>query len=115
MSRKNRRKLTGHYCWACDRRRANEKFSGAGHARHLCRDCAKLGSEELTYRQACRNLERCVTFEGIIPRKRRRSFEQFLHHDDPRIRAVAEQVHAEDQAMRAAFLEEFEIDESGLH
>jgi len=41
MSRKKRqkRRLPGHYCWACDRRQPNEKFSGRGHARHLCRDC----------------------------------------------------------------------------
>ena len=66
MSRKKReRKLPGHYCWACGRRRPNEKFSGRGHARHLCRECAKLGAEELAYRQALRNLERCITWEGI--------------------------------------------------
>lgn len=114
MSRKNRRKLPGHYCWACDRRRANEKFSGRGHARHLCRNCAKLGSEELSYRQACRNLERCVTSEGIIPRKRRRSFEQFLQHDDPRVRALAEQMQVDDQAMRELFFAEPEDEENAV-
>ena len=41
--------------------RANEKFSGKGHARHLCKDCARLGKEELAYRQAIRNMERLVT------------------------------------------------------
>ena len=102
MARKKRRKrkLPGHYCWACDRRRANEKFSGRGHARHLCRDCAKLGAEELTYRQARRNLERCMTWEGIIPRRRRQSFEPFLRHKDPRIRALAAEIQAEDREMR---------------
>ena len=112
MSRKKNRnrKLTGHYCWACDRRRPNEKFSGPGHARHLCRECAKLGAEELAYRQACRDLERCITWEGIIPRKRRESFDRFLDHGDPRIRAMAEEMRDEDRAsrtlMRAAELEE---------
>jgi hypothetical protein len=32
--------------------RPNERFSGRGHARHLCKECAKLGQEELAYRQA---------------------------------------------------------------
>ena len=40
-SKKKTRKLRGHYCWACGRRRANEKFSGKGHAKHICKDCAK--------------------------------------------------------------------------
>ena len=89
MSRKKRkRKQPGHFCWACGRRRPNEKFSGRGHARHVCRECAKLGAEELAYRQALRNLERCMTWEGIIPRKRRKSFEEFLDHKDRRIARV---------------------------
>ena len=112
--KKRRRKLAGHYCWACDRRRANEKFSGRGHARHVCRDCAKLGAEELAYRQALRNLERCMTWEGLIPRKRRRSFERFLNHDDPRIRACAEEMLKQDAAERALRRSAAEWDEATL-
>ena len=112
MSRTKNRKSEqpGHYCWACDRRRPNEKFSGRGHARHVCKKCAKLGSEELAFRQACRNLERCATWEGIIPRKRRKSFQAFLNHRDPRIRALAEQMQAEDRATRE-LLVNAELDE----
>lgn len=36
----------GHYCWVCGRTRANEKFSGKGHARHTCKDCARLPKEQ---------------------------------------------------------------------
>ena len=97
--RKRSRKPPGHYCWACNCRRPNERFSGRGHARHLCRDCSKLGAHELAYRQALRNLERCMTWEGIIPRKRRTTFEQFLGHDDPRIRSLAEGMRKQDMAV----------------
>lgn len=110
--RKNSKSMQrGHYCWACDRRQPNEKFSGRGHARHLCRDCANLGSEELAYRQACRDLQRCMTWEGIIPRKRRKSFERFLHHDDTRIRALAKQMQAEDEATHKLLRVDREFDE----
>ena len=113
MSRRKKRKrrLPGHYCWACDRRRPNEKFSGRGHTRHLCRDCSKLGAEELAYRQALRNLERSATWEGIIPRKRRKSFERFLHHDDARIRALSENMQEEDRTMRRLMRASVELDE----
>ncbi len=113
MSRRKtrKRKLPGHYCWACDRRRPNEKFSGHGHARHLCRDCAKLGAKELVYRQALRNLECCMTWEGIIPRKHRKSFEPFLHHDDARIRALAENMQVEDRATRRLMQMRADLDE----
>lgn len=39
MARK--KKHQGHYCRICGRYRANEKFSGKGHARHICKDCAR--------------------------------------------------------------------------
>jgi hypothetical protein len=85
--RKRREHRHGHYCWACDRCRANERFSGRGHARHLCRDCAKLGTDELTYRQHLRDIERCLTYDGIVRRKCRRFVERFLGHEDLRLRA----------------------------
>jgi hypothetical protein len=76
--------------------RPNEKFSGSGHARHLCKDCSRLGASELQYRQELRNLERCVTWEGIIGRKKRKAFNRFLEHPDPRIRRYAEELAAQD-------------------
>jgi hypothetical protein len=96
-----RKKKRGHFCWCCGRIRPNEKFSGSGHARHLCRDCSRLGKAVLDYRQDIRNLERHVTWESIIGRKRRKSFEKFLSHPDERIRKYAEQLAADDVRARA--------------
>ena len=80
--------------------RANEKFSGPGHARHLCKDCARLGKEELAYRQAIRNLERLVTWEGLIPRKKRKQFRKYLEHEDERVRTYAREIEAADASAR---------------
>ena len=52
-----------------------------------------------------------MTWEGIIPRKRRKSFARFLHHDDARIRALAEKMHDEDRATRRLMQAGAEIDE----
>lgn len=102
----NRKKrYRGHYCWCCDRIRPNEKFSGKGHARHLCKACTRLGAEELAYRQALRNLERCMAMSTIIPRKHRDSFNRFLAHKDPRIRAAAREMEALDAQTRAEWRE----------
>ena len=30
----------GHYCKICGRTRSNEKFSGKGHKKHICKDCS---------------------------------------------------------------------------
>jgi hypothetical protein len=60
-----------------------------------------LGAEELAYRQALRNLQRCIDYCGLIRRKRRREFNQFLGHDNPRVRAFAQVLLAEDARLRA--------------
>ena len=43
MGKKKRR---GHYCYICGTYKANEKFSGSGHARHVCKECAALPQEK---------------------------------------------------------------------
>ncbi|MDR2465923.1 MAG: hypothetical protein LBD35_00905 [Prevotellaceae bacterium] len=37
-----KKKHQGHYCKVCGTYRANEKFSGKGHANHICRTCSAL-------------------------------------------------------------------------
>lgn len=101
MSSKRRKHRRGHYCWSCGRLRANEKFSGRGHARHLCKDCARLGKEELAYRQVVCDLERLLTWDGRIPRKRRGQFEKYLHHENERVRAYAIELEKADACARA--------------
>jgi hypothetical protein len=97
-----KRKSRGHFCWCCGRIRPNQRFSGSGHAHHLCRDCSKLGESELQYRQDLRDLERLITWEGIIGRKKRKAFNRFLEHSDPRIRHYAEELAAEDTRARVS-------------
>jgi len=40
-----RKKPRGHYCRICGQHKANEKFSGRGHATHICKACAKRGNK----------------------------------------------------------------------
>lgn len=34
-----KKKQQGHYCRICGEYKANEKFSGKGHAQHICKTC----------------------------------------------------------------------------
>ena len=38
-------KKHGHYCKVCGEYKANENFSGKGHASHICKSCASLPAE----------------------------------------------------------------------
>ncbi|MGM0878494.1 MAG: hypothetical protein ACQEWV_28310 [Bacillota bacterium] len=40
------KKRHGHYCFRCERYRANEKFSGKGHRQHICKDCKRKGNSK---------------------------------------------------------------------
>ena len=44
MPKKNR--PHGHYCKICGEYKANEKFSGKGHAAHICKACSRLSAAE---------------------------------------------------------------------
>lgn len=112
---KRRKQLPGHYCWCCGRRRANERFSGRGHRQHLCKDCMKLGKEELAFRQQERNIDRLLTWDGMIRRGCRAAVERYLTHPDRRVREYANKVkqrneerHQEQRELREAARQEEE-------
>ena len=39
-------KKHGHYCKVCGEYKANEKFTGRGHAAHNCKSCTSLPTEK---------------------------------------------------------------------
>lgn len=53
-----KRRQQGHYCKICGERKANEKFSGKGHAVHICKACQSLPAEVQTDMRRVRDVER---------------------------------------------------------
>jgi hypothetical protein len=100
-----------HYCWVCGRMRANDRFSGRGYARHVCKDCAPLGKKELAYRQEVHNLERLLDFDGRVRRKRREQFQRYLTHENERVRAYACEIEIADAIARAEDRADYELDD----
>lgn len=79
------RKREIHWCWCCQRHLANERFSGRGHARHLCRECSRLPAEERNYRQAVLDIERVLSRAGKW-RKELTQLDGYREHPDERVR-----------------------------
>lgn len=46
----------GHYCKVCGEYKANEIFTGKGHAAHICKPCAQLPPEEQAERMTMSRL-----------------------------------------------------------
>jgi hypothetical protein len=53
-----KKKRQGHYCKICGEIKANEKFSGKGHAAHICKSCASLPIERRNELQRINRVER---------------------------------------------------------
>ena len=46
MPKKRKNRPHRHYCKVCGEYKANEKFSGKGHAAHIRKACSRLSAEE---------------------------------------------------------------------
>lgn len=53
-----KRKHRGHYCKICGDYKPNEKFSGKGHAKHICKECASLPQEKKNKLQYINHIDR---------------------------------------------------------
>ncbi len=57
MSKKKQNKPHSHYCHVCGQHKANEKFSGKGHAAHICKSCSSLSPAERAAMITVRKIE----------------------------------------------------------
>lgn len=58
MAKKKKRQE--HYCRICGEYKANEKFSGKGHARHICKQCQSLPEDVRADMMRCNEVERAA-------------------------------------------------------
>lgn len=84
-------KRQGHYCKVCGEYKANEKFSGKGHAAHICKACARLSPEEQSEQMTLRRMENLpyrLSKEQIMWLRNR------LKDRRPAVRQMAEDIYA---------------------
>ena len=107
MSKKKNRPH-GHYCKICGEYKANEKFSGKGHAAHICKSCSRLSAAE---KAAAMDMNRLMDF----PMRRLTDSEKNwlkakMHDQCPEVADTAREVfnvcfpHAERNAMKKQFV-----------
>ena len=57
MRTQKQNKPRGHYCKVCGEHKANERFSGKGHAAHICQKCAAMPLDERNAQIALRKID----------------------------------------------------------
>jgi len=79
--------MKGHFCRICGEYRANEKFSGKGHAQHICKECAKLPAEK---RNEIQTVTRLLNLPFQLSKDQRTWLEKMRMDDSEEVRSAAE-------------------------
>ena len=105
------KKRRGHYCKVCGQYKANEKFSGRGHAAHICKACARLSPQDKAENIT---LNRLDNLPWQLSKEQRNWLKARTHDKNPEIRAAAQE-HYDMRFKRydtaSFFDEDFEDDE----
>lgn len=83
-------KKHGHYCKICGEHKANEKFSGKGHAAHICKSCAAMPLEE---RNQAMTLTRILNLPWYLSKEQCAWLKKRCHDDRPIIKEAAQQAY----------------------
>ena len=91
MAQKKFHHPQGHYCKICGQYKANEKFSGRGHATHICKSCAKLSAAEKAEAQTITHLSNLHM--GRLNDGEKKWLENRVHDRRPEVAALAREVY----------------------
>ncbi len=92
MPKKKSGRPQGHYCKVCGEYKANEKFSGKGHAAHICKACSRLSAAE---QAEAMTINRLMSFPiGRLSVSDRGWLENRLHDQRPEVASLAKEVYS---------------------
>ena len=92
MSKKKRGRPQGHYCKICGEYKANEKFSGKGHAAHICQACSRLSPAE---QAEATTINRLMNFSmGRLSASDKGWLENRVHDQRPEVASLAKEIYS---------------------
>lgn len=81
-------KKHGHYCKICGEYKANEKFSGKGHAAHICKACSTLPPEKKAEMLA---INRLLNLPWQLSKEQKDWLRRRTHDRRTEVKALAQQ------------------------
>lgn len=91
MPKKKPGRPYGHYCKICGEYKANEKFSGKGHANHICKACSKLSAADKAEAQTITRLMNLHM--GRLNDGEKKWLENRVHDRRPEVASLAREVY----------------------
>lgn len=86
MAKKKR--YRGHYCHVCGEVLPNERFSGKGHAAHICKSCARKPVKQRQEETAINRICRVYRYTNLS-RQNRLMLERYATNGSERVRQAA--------------------------
>ena len=90
MAKRKSHHPQGHCCKICGQYKANEKFSGKGHATHICKTCSKLSAAEKAEAQT---ITRLSNLHGRLNDGEKKWLENRVRDRRPEVAALAREVY----------------------
>lgn len=81
-------KKHGHYCKICGEYKSNQKFSGKGHAAHICKACSRLPAEK---RSEMMILNKLLNLPWRLSKEQKTWLKNKTHDRRPEIKALAQE------------------------
>ena len=81
-------KKHGHYCKICGEYKSNEKFSGKGHAAHICKACSALPPEKKAEMLA---INRLLNLPCQLSKEQKGWLKRRTHDRRTEVKALAQQ------------------------
>jgi len=85
------KKRNGHYCVVCASVLPNEKFSGKGHSRHICKKCSKKSSADQDEQIKVNKIYGMTRFMNLS-KNNKKQLDKYLYDDSQRVREAAKSV-----------------------
>ena len=86
MAKKKR--YRGHFCKVCGNILPNEKFSGKGHAAHICKKCARKSKVQQSEEIAITRIYSVLSYHNLS-RDNRKMLEKYSRSKNERVRSEA--------------------------
>lgn len=84
-------KYKGHYCKICGEIKANEQFTGKGHANHICKKCSKKTGAQQTEEIAINRIYKLVGYSNLS-KQNREMLEEYLQDKRESVRVASQEV-----------------------
>ena len=91
-------KKHGHYCKVCGEYKANEKFSGKGHAVHICKSCASLSPEKQAEQMT---IKRLLNLPWRLSKEQISWLKNRMEDKRPEVRALAKEQYGDEVSSEA--------------